>query len=121
MSHHCPASQGAAEHVLQRVRRSSAYGLAALVLVGLLFHRFSGHSYPHRPAMAQDKDAGFHPEAIDQALADLGETFDVSREDLDLLLQRAAFHERERRSAARRGAAAVCSNWPMAARSWSFR
>ncbi|WCM26949.1 HPP family protein [Sphingomonas sp. QA11] len=77
----------------------------ALVLVGLLFHRFSGHSYPHRPAMAQDKHAGFHPEAIDQALADLGETFDVSREDLDLLLQRAAFHERERRSAARRGAA----------------
>jgi len=46
--------------------------------------------------------AGFHPEAIDLALADLGETFDVSREDLDLLLQRASFHERRRRSATRR-------------------
>jgi CBS domain containing-hemolysin-like protein len=31
-----------------------------------------------------------------RALADLGETFDVSREDLDLLLQRAEFHAEER-------------------------
>jgi CBS domain-containing membrane protein len=37
-----------------------------------------------------------HREDIDRALADLGETFDVSREDLDLLLQRAEFHAAER-------------------------
>ena len=71
-----------------------------LVLTGWLFHRFSGHSYPHRAVIAH---GGFHPEAIDQALADLGETFDVSREDLDLLLQRATFHDRARRIATARG------------------
>jgi CBS domain-containing membrane protein len=71
-----------------------------LVLCGWLFHRFSRHSYPHRTIVAQ---GGFHPEAIDQALADLGETFDVSREDLDLLLQRATFHDRQRRIAAAQG------------------
>lgn len=78
-----------------------------LVVVGMIFHRFSHHSYPHQPALVQGADrsvAGFHPEAIDLALADLGETFDVSREDLDLLLQRATFHERRRRSGARRAA-----------------
>ncbi|MDB5705170.1 MAG: putative transrane protein [Sphingomonas bacterium] len=71
-----------------------------LVAIGLIFHRFSGHSYPHRATMTQGvepaREPGFHPEAIDLALADLGETFDVSREDLDLLLQRAAFHEGRR-------------------------
>jgi CBS domain-containing membrane protein len=80
-----------------------------LVLTGWLFHLFSGHSYPHRPTVSHGAvgenepefhPPGFHPEAIDQALADLGETFDVSREDLDLLLQRAALHDRERRIAA---------------------
>jgi len=76
----------------------------ALVLVGLAFHRFSHHSYPHRPALVQgvgESIGGFHPEAIDLALADLGETLDVSREDLDLLLQRATFHDRRRRAAAK--------------------
>jgi CBS domain-containing membrane protein len=78
-----------------------------LVLTGWLFHLFSGHSYPHRPAVAHhtvpENEPGFHPEAIDQALADLGETFDVSREDLDLLLQRATLHDRARRIAAAQG------------------
>lgn len=78
-----------------------------LVLAGWLFHRVSGHSYPHRPIVVHgvtaEHEPGFHPEAIDQALADLGETFDVAREDLDLLLQRAALHDRERRIAAVRG------------------
>ena len=93
---------------------STGYGFALvpvainsvfLVLTGWLFHRFSGHSYPHRAVVAQGgvHPPAFHPEAIDQALADLGETFDVSREDLDLLLQRAALHDRERRIAAARG------------------
>ena len=93
---------------------SAGYGFAlapvainslVLVLTGWLFHRFSGHSYPHRAIMAQGSvhPAVFHPDAIEQALADLGETFDVSREDLDLLLQRAAFHDREGRIAAAQG------------------
>ena len=82
-------------------------GLNALFLagLGLAFHRVSGHSYPHRPVPA----AGHapvplvepaHPEDIDRALADLGETFDVAREDLDLLFRRVAFHAALRRGGA---------------------
>jgi CBS domain-containing membrane protein len=39
-----------------------------------------------------------HPTDIDLALADLGETFDVSREDLDLLFRRVEFHTSLRRA-----------------------
>lgn len=68
-----------------------------LVAIGMLFHRFSGHSYPHR-ARAVDGNAvaeepvGLLMDDIDGALADLGETFDISREDLALLLTRAEAH-----------------------------
>ena len=82
-------------------------GLNAVLLVALgwLFHRFSGHSYPHRagavsgrPPVQKQPPRDLRPEDIDQALADLGETFDVSRQDLEVLLQRAEHH-----AAARRG------------------
>ena len=83
-------------------------GVNAVILtgVGLLFHRVSGHSYPHVAAVAGVAGAEMgvtgtagvmpHREDIDLALADLRETFDVSREDLDLLLQRAEFHAERR-------------------------
>ena len=71
-------------------------GLNALVLaaIGIAFHRLSGHSYPHVAAVpgAVVAPGMPHREDIDRALADLGETFDVSRDDLDLLLQRAEHH-----------------------------
>lgn len=72
----------------------------ALVLLGWLFHRFSGHSYPHRATIAGNAVtlADLVAEDIDRALIDLGETFDVSREDLDLLLRRAEQHAIERRA-----------------------
>lgn len=50
-----------------------------LVLTGWLFHRISGHSYPHRPvpvaghSVAPAPDPRFGPEDIDAALAELGE------------------------------------------------
>ena len=73
-------------------------GLNAILLVaaGIAFHRLSGHSYPHRAAAmpAQPRLAG---EDIDAALADLGESFDVSREDLKALLERAERHAEARR------------------------
>lgn len=76
----------------------------ALLVMAIVFHRISGHSYPHRPAL-QPKErtaireaAGFHAEDIDKALADLPDTFDISREDLDLLLSRAEVHALERRT-----------------------
>ena len=68
---------------------------ALLVAAAFLFHRFvSGHSYPHRPAakLAVPVPIGFHAEDIDRALADMGEAFDIGREDLDLLLSRAEHH-----------------------------
>lgn len=75
-----------------------------LVLSGILFHRFSGHSYPHRAVPVSGHkvmvpaDLNFLPEDLDAALEKLGETFDVSREDLDLLLRIAAQCAAERRS-----------------------
>lgn len=69
-----------------------------LVLVGLLFHRVSGHSYPHRPRtqLAVSPPAVLHRNDVDKALADMGDAFDISREDLDLLLSRAEFHAETR-------------------------
>lgn len=73
-----------------------------LILAGIAFHRASGHSYPHRavPIVGHElaaSDLGVpHPADIDLALADLGETFDVSREDLDLLFRRVEFHASQR-------------------------
>ncbi|MDQ2802163.1 MAG: HPP family protein [Pseudomonadota bacterium] len=73
-----------------------------LVLTGLAFHRASGHSYPHRaiPIVGHELAASElgvpHPDDIDLALADLGETFDVSRDDLHLLFRRVEFHAAKR-------------------------
>lgn len=69
------------------------FGLNALVLVGvgLAFHRLSGHSYPHRAA-PPPSGGRITGEDIDAALAELGEPFDVSREDLEALVERAERH-----------------------------
>ncbi|HET6525766.1 HPP family protein [Sphingopyxis sp.] len=73
-----------------------------LVAAGWAFHRFSGHSYPHRAAPVEGKpvvaaaSAGVLMDDIDAALADLGETFDIGREDLALLLARAEVHAASR-------------------------
>lgn len=74
----------------------------ALVSLGMFFHRLSGHSYPHQPvappavAAAERAAAGFHLVDIDQALAELPDSFDISRADLDLLLSRAEQHAQAR-------------------------
>lgn len=72
-----------------------------LVFIGRVFHRYSGHSYPHKAVAMVWTDApppapGFVIEDIDKALADLGETFDVSRDDLVLLFAQAEAHAAER-------------------------
>ncbi|MEK7342666.1 MAG: HPP family protein [Pseudomonadota bacterium] len=77
----------------------------ALVSLAMLFHRISGHSYPHQPALppqvarAEQAAAGFHAEDIDRALEDMHESFDIAREDLDLLLSRAELHAKARMTA----------------------
>jgi CBS domain-containing membrane protein len=64
-----------------------------LVAVGLLFHRLSGQPYPHRQTLeSMTRDplpgprAGVRDEDLDAVLAGIGETFDIEREDLLLLL-----------------------------------
>ncbi|MFC3581538.1 HPP family protein [Sphingomonas hylomeconis] len=79
---------------------------ALLALSGVLLHRVTGHSYPHRAVPAGNqvlatRDTVPHPEDVDAALADLGETFDVSREDLDLLFRRVEYHAAVRKKRAR--------------------
>lgn len=66
-----------------------------LVLVGVLFHRFSGHSYPHRAQPMPS--AAISADDIDAALDEAGEAFDVSREDLRALLASAERYAEARR------------------------
>ena len=79
----------------------------ALVTLAMVFHRYGGHSYPHQPAVSPAvadsirEAAGFHLEDIDLALEDMADSFDISREDLDLLLARAEIHALDRRAGAR--------------------
>jgi CBS domain-containing membrane protein len=73
-----------------------ALNSVSLVLVGLLFHRLAGRSYPHRAAPVPD--AGLHLADIDAALEEMHESFDISREDLDALLSRAEHHAMKRKA-----------------------
>ena len=68
-----------------------------LVALGWLFHRASGHSYPHRPATPLPIGEMLHRDDIDRALDDMGEAFDIAPEDLDALLRRAEAHAVARR------------------------
>ena len=85
-------------------------GINAVILTatGLLFHKMSRHSYPHRPAVTTappfvpGHDPTPHPEDLDAALADLGETFDIAREDLDLLFERVRVHAALRQTSVHR-------------------
>ena len=74
--------------------------VATLVLAGWLFHRLSGHSYPHRavpmPGVPVMADPLLHRDDIDLALKDMGEAYDIAMEDLEMLLQRAEFHAGQR-------------------------
>ncbi|MES3154740.1 HPP family protein [Sphingomonas faeni] len=75
-------------------------GINSLILVGLglVFHRMGRHSYPHLSTLAHNTvttaqaTIGFASEDIDAALADMHETFDISRDDLETLFLRAEFH-----------------------------
>ena len=74
----------------------------ALVVLAMVFHRATGHSYPHEAAISPGaletvrEAAGFHADDIDRALADMPDGYDIDRADLDLLLSRAELHARQR-------------------------
>ena len=76
----------------------------ALVSLAMFFHRLSGHSYPHIPLPAGDvvPATDLHMEDIDRALAELPDNYDISREDLDVLLSHAEAHAIERRKTGKR-------------------
>jgi CBS domain-containing membrane protein len=75
-------------------------GVNACLLVGcgFIFHKLAGSSYPHRVPKAPAHEpatrdlppaerVGFKQEDIDAALARLGETLDISRADLDVVVR----------------------------------
>lgn len=68
----------------------------ALVALGIVFHRVTRRSYPHRTIAAPVLPPGFHLADIDAALDEMHEDFDISRDDLDALLSRAEGHARAR-------------------------
>ena len=72
---------------------------ALLVFCGFLFHRLSRrHVYPHVASRALAAETpspdrlGFRAADIDKAIEELGETLDVDRGDIDLLLRRVELH-----------------------------
>ena len=78
-----------------------------LVILGLIFHRFSRHSYPHRPKLvvaSHHGTADVPPQLrvelteadIDAALTESGEPFDIAREDLHRLVRHAELSALER-------------------------
>lgn len=72
---------------------------AALVAAGFLFHRFSGHSYPHQTVPAQTLPIGMLRKDIDQAVEETHETFDINLADLEALLLKAEHIAEQRRAA----------------------
>lgn len=74
----------------------------ALVVVAMLFHRATRHSYPHRsaPAVAPVRMEEVQLVDIDAALADMDESFDISREDIYALLTCARHHAARRQPVA---------------------
>jgi CBS-domain-containing membrane protein len=66
-----------------------------LVAVAMAFHRAMGRSYPHRPAPpppAIATPSRFDASDLDAALADMHDSFDVARADLEVLLAHAERH-----------------------------
>lgn len=74
----------------------------ALVAIGMFYHRMTALSYPHQPASpvavaAAVEPGGVRLEDIDAALAETPDAFDIAREDLTLLLERAEHFAQVRR------------------------
>ena len=67
-----------------------ALNAAVLVVAGVAYHRLSGHTYPHRavPSTAAVALPTVRDEDIDAIVAEIGESFDVSPDDLRELVRR---------------------------------
>src|SRR6201996_409451 len=84
----CGIGVGLAIGVMLVTRSLHPPGGAAvlLVAVGWAFHRLSGHPYPHPHPSPAPAPLEVSDEDLDAVLARVGETFDIDREDLRLLL-----------------------------------
>lgn len=74
----------------------------ALVSIGIFYHRMTALGYPHQPATPAAIQAAVEPGGvrladIDAALAETPDAFDIAREDLALLLERAEHFAKVRR------------------------
>lgn len=89
---------------------------ALLVALGWAFHRLRGRSYPHKAQASTvnthntadvpaARRTGVRPEDIDTALETLGESFDISREDIGRLIQ-----EVEKRALVRSNPELTCAD-----------
>jgi CBS domain-containing membrane protein len=78
--------------------------MVVLIACGCAFHRFTRHKYPHRAPQGELGNSTFNDEDLDAVLAELGETFDIDRGDLRLLLGR--LEARKNASSSTRSAAA---------------
>lgn len=73
-----------------------------LVLAGVVWHRATGHRYPHaqwaaaRPAAADEVSSRFSSADFDKALALYNEVLDVSRDDLENLLRQTELNAYQR-------------------------
>ncbi|MFS0773132.1 HPP family protein [Sphingomonas sp. 1P08PE] len=75
----------------------------ALVSIAMFLHRATARTYPHVPAPALPvAPSAFQACDVDAALADMHESFDIAREDLDALLAHAERHARGRAGLARK-------------------
>ena len=78
----------------------------ALVLLAMGFHALSRRAYPHRLPQLQPGSATRKPTPmlntsdIDEALAQMGESFDIARDDLDRLLEYAEANAARRQARA---------------------
>lgn len=66
----------------------------ALISIAMFFHRATARSYPHERSVPPPAPlpAALHEADIDAALADMHESFDISREDLSDLFAHAERH-----------------------------
>lgn len=62
---------------------------ALMVAAAWMFHRFSGHSYPHVAQTPVSRPRGILQRDIDEALEEFGEALDIDRNDLAALIRKA--------------------------------
>ncbi|PZQ24509.1 MAG: HPP family protein [Sphingopyxis macrogoltabida] len=71
----------------------------ALVLIGIAFHALVKRTYPHRTLTADTavEQSAFCAADIDGALRDVGEVFDISKQDLEMIVRKVELNAAERR------------------------